>query len=56
MRDLRELYAQFIMLLQERENKVITTDHVTDKEFISVAFSQQNDKEHLVTLTGGQDG
>ena len=39
-----------------KRRKVITTDHVTDKEFISVAFSQQNDKGHLVTLTGGQDG
>lgn len=40
----------------KRKKKVITTDHITDKEFISVAFSQQNDKGHLVTLTGGQDG
>jgi cilia- and flagella-associated protein 57 len=39
-----------------KRKKVITTDHITDKEFISVAFSHQNEKGHLVTLTGGQDG
>ena len=39
-----------------KRRKVITTDHITDKEFISVAFSHQNEKGHLVTLTGGQEG
>lgn len=39
-----------------KRRKVITTDYITDKEFISVAFSHQNEKGHLVTLTGGQDG
>jgi WD40 repeat protein len=40
----------------KKRRKVITTDYITDKEFISVAFSHQNEKGHLVTLTGGQDG
>ena len=38
-----------------KRKKVITTDHITDKEFISVAFSHQNEKGHLLTLSGGQD-
>lgn len=39
-----------------KRRKVLTSDYITDKEFISVAFSHQNEKGHLVTLTGGQDG
>ena len=39
-----------------KRRKILTTDNVTDREFISVAFSQQNEKSHLVTLTDGQDG
>ena len=40
----------------QKRRKVLTTDYISDKEFISVAFSHQNEKSHLVTLTGGQDG
>ena len=44
------------IISSKKRRKILTTDNITDREFISVAFSQQNEKGHLVTLTGGQDG
>lgn len=40
----------------KKRRKIICSDNLNDREFISVAFSHQNEKGHLVTLTGGQEG